>query len=39
LERQEIKKWEQGAIKASENKEYRSLCKELENMGSDLYEY
>ena len=39
LQRQEIKKWERGAIKASKNIEYQSLCKELGNTGSDLYEY
>ena len=39
LQKQEIKKWEEGAKKASKNKEYRDLCEELGDTGGELYEY
>ena len=39
IQRQEVKRWEQAAIKASQNKEYKELTKDLANMGGDFYEY
>ena len=39
IERQEIKKWEQGAVKASKNKEYKLLCKEIGHTACDMYDY
>jgi hypothetical protein len=39
IKKQELKKWEQGAIKASKNKEYLSQCQELSDSGTQLYEY
>ena len=39
LERKEIERWEKGAKLASENKEYRQLCKTIGNDGGEIYEY
>lgn len=39
LEKQEIKKWKNGAKLASKNKEYLDLCKDIGNTGAELYEY
>jgi hypothetical protein len=39
VKKQELQKWEQGAIKASKNKEYLSYCKDMGNSGADIYEY
>ena len=39
LQRQEAKRWEEGALKASKNKTYRELCEELGDTGGELYEY
>jgi hypothetical protein len=36
IKKQELKKWEQGAIKASKNKDYLSQCQELSNSGTVL---
>ncbi|EQB34289.1 hypothetical protein M947_11670 [Sulfurimonas hongkongensis] len=39
VKRQELKKWEQGASKASQNKEYMSECKNMADSGVNFYEY
>ena len=39
LERQEVKRWEDGAKKASLNDTYKSSTQELANTGTELYEY
>lgn len=39
LQKQESRKWEEGAIRASQNKAYRELCEELGDTGGELYEY
>jgi len=35
----ELQKWENGAIKASQNDEYLRLSEELGNEGSEIHEY
>ncbi len=39
VKKQELKKWEQGAIKASKNKEYIAQSKALAESGVEIYEY
>ena len=39
LQRQEVKRWEEGALKASRNKAYKDLCEELGDADGELYEY
>ena len=39
VKKQELKKWEEGAIKASKNQEYLSKCQDLSKFGTQLYEY
>ncbi len=39
IKKQELKKWEQGAIKAEKNKEYLKECKDMADSGVEFYEY
>ncbi len=39
IKKQELKKWEQGAIKAEQNKEYLKECKDMADSGVEFYEY
>ena len=39
VKKQELKKWEQGAIKASQNKDYLKKCRSIGNSGVEIYEY
>ena len=39
IEKKEIERWEKGAILASKNKEYMSLCQTSGNEGVELHEY
>lgn len=39
VQRQEIKRWEDAANLASQDKEYQKLCKELGDIEEDFYEY
>jgi len=39
VKKQELKKWEQGAIKASKNKEYLKECRDIADSGVEIYEY
>jgi len=39
VQRQEVKRWEDAAKVASQDKEYQKLCKELSETEEDFYEY
>ena len=39
VKKQELKKWENGVIKASKNKDYIAQSKSLAEGGAELYEY
>jgi len=39
LKQRELQKWQKGAIKALEDKEYLEFSKELASDGGDIYEY
>ena len=39
VKKQELKKWEQGAKKASQNKEYLKECTDIADSGVEVYEY
>ena len=39
VQKLELKKWEQGAIKASKNKDYLKQSKDLAQGGAEIYEY
>ncbi len=39
VKKQELKKWEQGAIKAAQNKEYLKECKDMADSGVELHDY
>ncbi len=39
IKKQELKKWEAGAMKASKNHEYLKESKEMAESGVDFYEY
>lgn len=39
VQREEVKRWEEAANLASQDKEYQKICKEIEDTREDLYEY
>jgi len=39
VKKQELKKWKEGVVKASKNKEYIAKSKTLANGGTEIYEY
>jgi len=39
VQRQEVKRWEDAAKLASQDKEYQQLCEELSETQEDFYEY
>ena len=39
VKKQELKRWEQGANKASQNKEYLKECRDIADSGVEIYEY
>ncbi len=39
VKKQELKKWEEAATKAAQNKAYLEECKELAESGVELHEY
>jgi len=39
VQRQEVKRWEDAAKLASQDKEYQKLCNELSETEEDFYEY
>lgn len=39
VQRQEVKRWEDAAKLAAQDKEYQKLCKELSGTEEDFYEY
>ena len=39
IQREEVKRWEDAAILASQDREYQKLCSELSESEEDFYEY